>query len=239
VLVGPDDVLNVRTGPGVSFSKLTNFGPTRTGIVLTGITAQVDGSRWVEVETEDARGWVNSFFLTEEWTTEEVDLTWDLVTPLDEVAAAMADAGELNAPVSARGLFVVYFDDTLRRWRQSELATALSDQTTYGWSTPACVGDCLVATLAEAVAAPVLTVYEDIDVDAVVALDEILLGGNGPFPPETAIPVQFQNFHRLTLHDPGDDPELTGLDWVTWFVYYDYEGGVAKIVALSPAAWSP
>lgn len=74
---------------------------------------------------------------------------------------------------------------------------------------------------------------------APINLDIILLGGNGPFPPEAAIPTQFQNFHWAVIHDPGDDPKLGGIDWQTWFDYYDYEVGRAKIVGLSPAAWSP
>ena len=239
VLVDLDHVLNVRVGPGVENDKLTSFGPTQTGIVLTGQTAQIDGSKWVEVQTEDARGWVNSFFLTEEWTTREVGLSWDMQTPLDDLTDAMAVAGDLSDPVSARGLFVVYFDTTLRRWPQSELDTVMTDPTTYDWATPGCEGDCIVATFADAVALRLLDAYEDVDDDAIVGLDDILLGGNGPFPPETAIPTQFQNFHWVVIYDPGDDPLVTGLDWQTWFVYYDYEEGQVKIVALSPAAGSP
>ena len=51
--------------------------------------------------------------------------------------------------------------------------------------------------------------------------------------------IQFKNFHWLVIYDPGDETEFEGLDWQTWFVYYDYEDGEARIVGLSPATWSP
>ena len=239
VLVDGDDVLNVRTGPGVEFPKLTSFPAAHTGIVLTGMKAQVGGSTWVEVETEDAHGWVNKFFLTEEWTTLEVDVSWNFQTPLDDFAAAVDAASDLGGPVSQRGLFVVYYDTNLRRWTQNELETVMSDGTIYSWSSPGCEPGCVDDTFADAVGLQFYDVYEDISVDAILDLDDILLGGNGPFPPAAAIPIQFKNLHWLVIYDPGDETELEGLDWQTWFVYYDYEAGEARIVGLNPAAWSP
>ena len=181
VLVDADGALNVRVGPGVENPKLTSFSPTQRGILLTGQYAQVDGDKWVEVETEDARGWVSSFFLTEEWSIIEFQNDWDIDTVrgrVADLAAAMAVAGDLSDPVSDRGLFVVYFDT-----------------------------------------------------------NEIIVGPNAPFP--VAKPTQFQNFRFVALFDPGDDPVLDGLDWQTWFVYFDYEGGHVRIVGLSPLAAAP
>lgn len=238
VLVGGDDVLNVRTGPGVGSSKLTSFNAAQTGIVLTGNTAVVDGGTWVEVETEDAKGWVNKFYLAEQWASFEVDVQWNMQTPLDEFGAAAASLGGLGDAVSARGLFVVYHDDELRRWKQNELDDLMTDPSTYSWSTPGCT-HCVDDTFAGAVGLPFVDAWEDLDGDALLSLDDILLGGNGPFPPEAAIPIQFENFHWVVIHDPGDDPELDGLDWQSWFVYYDYEDGEARIVGLSRAAWGP
>jgi hypothetical protein len=239
VLVDGDDVLNVRTGPGVEFSKLTSFNPTQTGIILTGMKAQVEGGTWVEVETEDAHGWVNKFFLTEEWATFEVEVSWNIQTPLNDFGAAVAALDDLGGPVSTRGLFVVYHDTQLRRGNQNALNDVMTSSTTYDWTTPGCDDGCVEDTFAGAIGIPFLSAWEDLSGDASLALDEILLGGNGPFPPEAAIPTQFQNFHRVVVHDPGDDPELGGIDWQSWFAYYDYEAGEAVIVGLSRAAWGP
>ncbi len=238
MLVDGDDVLNVRTGPGVSFSKLTSFGPTQTGIVLTGNKAQVGASTWVEVETEDAKGWVNKFFLAEQWASFEVEVQWNMQGPLNDFGAAAEALGDLGEHASYRGLFVVYHDDELRRWEPNELDDLMTDATEYTWSTPGCVS-CVDDTFAGAIGLPFVSAWEDRNLDATIALDDILLGGNGPFPPEAAIPVQFQNFHWVVAYDPGDDKELSGLDWQSWFVFYDYEDGEAVIVGLTRAAWGP
>lgn len=239
VLVDVDDVLNVRTGPGTGFSKLTSFNPTQTGVVLTGQTAQVNDSTWVEVETEDATGWVSRFFLAEEWDLGEVDDNWDLTPRLDEFGSAVEAMSGLGGAVSGRGLFVVYHDSQLRRWTQDQLGSLMTSGTNYNWSSPGCDDGCVSDTFAGAVGLPFLSVWEDLETDAVLDLDFILLGGNGPFPDEAAIPTQFKNFHWLVAYDPGDDPELDGIDWQTWFIYYDYEDGEARIVGLSRAAWGP
>jgi len=61
--VADDDVLNVRSDAGVGNAIITTFAPDETGIIVTGGEAFVDGARWWEVQTEDARGWVHSQFL--------------------------------------------------------------------------------------------------------------------------------------------------------------------------------
>ena len=160
-------------------------------------------------------------------------------TPLNVFGAAAKALGDIGDPVSARGLFVVYHDDQLRRWKPNTLDTVMTDETLHDWSTPGCDDQCVSDTFAGAIGLPFVSAWEDVGGDALLNLDDILLGGNGPFPPEVAIPTQFENFHWVVIHDPGDDPELGGIDWQSWFVYYDYEGGEAKIVGLSRAAWGP
>ncbi len=238
VLVPADDVLNVRSGPGVENAAFTNLAPTTTDLALTGNVAEVGAATWVEVETPAGAGWANKRFLTEMWTSAEVDVEWDLTGPLDAFADETAADGDLSGPVSYRGLYAVYFDDELRHWSRAELTGIMADPTLYTWSGTGCY-QCVEMTWADAVAFDLYGAYEDEFDDAVFALDDIILGGNGPFPPQAAIPVPLQNFHWLMLHDPGDDPAFDGLDWVTWFVYYDYEDGEARIVGLSPAAWAP
>lgn len=69
--VEEDDTLNVRSGPGIDFDVVFEFGPNSTGIVRTGGDAtSPDGAAWFEVfaptsGTEFDVGWVNSAFLTE------------------------------------------------------------------------------------------------------------------------------------------------------------------------------
>lgn len=106
------------------------------------------------------------------------------------------------------------------------------------WSSTGCFG-CVERTFVEAVGDTYLSVFDDLLVDAETLLDGVLLGGGGPFPPEAAIPVPFQNFHFVSFFDPGDNPDFAGLDWWTWLVFFDIEDGDAVIAGMAPAAWAP
>ncbi|MFQ5947803.1 MAG: SH3 domain-containing protein, partial [Acidimicrobiia bacterium] len=63
--VEPDDVLNVRSGPGTQNDVIGAFPHNYSGVVTTGTGAtSPDGAQWWEVEFfDDIIGWVNSAFL--------------------------------------------------------------------------------------------------------------------------------------------------------------------------------
>jgi hypothetical protein len=48
ILVASNDVLNIRSGPGVSHSVVASFGPTANNVMRTGPSSVVDGASWVE-----------------------------------------------------------------------------------------------------------------------------------------------------------------------------------------------
>ena len=66
VLVTPDEVLNIRSGPGVENDIEGIYSSNETDIALSGASEIVDGSRWVQVCVEgEPVGWVNATYLTE------------------------------------------------------------------------------------------------------------------------------------------------------------------------------
>lgn len=54
--------INVRSGPGPDQSIVTTL-PQDTYVILTGQSAEVGNSIWVEIEVEQYRGWVNNSLL--------------------------------------------------------------------------------------------------------------------------------------------------------------------------------
>ncbi len=64
--VAADDVLNVRSGPGVEYDIIAGLSPTATGVMLTGRETLVGSSVWVEVVTDEGTGWVNESYLAEQ-----------------------------------------------------------------------------------------------------------------------------------------------------------------------------
>lgn len=62
--VADPDVLNVRSGPGVSNDIVGEYDPTATNVLTTGQgTTLSDGVTWVEATDPDFTGWVNKRFL--------------------------------------------------------------------------------------------------------------------------------------------------------------------------------
>lgn len=65
--VAPDDVLNVRTGPGSRYEVIGTIPPDATGVTgAAGGRRQVGQAIWREVTYAGVRGWVNDRFLVED-----------------------------------------------------------------------------------------------------------------------------------------------------------------------------
>jgi hypothetical protein len=66
VNVGHDDVLNVRSGPGVDNPIVGFIPPDGSDIQIIGDEVRVGNSRWVPIRYQDITGWVNKSFLVEQ-----------------------------------------------------------------------------------------------------------------------------------------------------------------------------
>lgn len=92
VSVTPDDVLNIRTAPGVENPILGIYSSNETGIAVTGATAVVDDSRWVQVcDSEGMIGWVNGTYLTEVLPSGQFCGDARVTTLLDKMQTAFAN----------------------------------------------------------------------------------------------------------------------------------------------------
>ncbi len=65
VYVAADDVLNVRSGPGVANDIVGELPPDASNVTITGEGQMVEGSLWVPVRAGAVAGWVNSTYLAE------------------------------------------------------------------------------------------------------------------------------------------------------------------------------
>ena len=59
-----DDILNVRSGPGVGYPVIATFEPTTVGVVAGGDGRLLDGSIWWSVQLGDRIGWVNARYVS-------------------------------------------------------------------------------------------------------------------------------------------------------------------------------
>jgi len=237
VLLAPDDPnnsLNIRSGPGTDNPRVDQLQPAQGDLVSTGAVEVVDGRVWHEIVFGEFVGWAYGYYVTESWTPDDVDQEWDWKQTIDQFANALVVGEGLSEVVSWRGLFVVHFDDNLRRWSPDELPGLPGDDTELRWSnTGASAGEseATVGTWKEVIADAFLSDYLDQDVD--IEVGGLTLGANSALP-DTAISSAFANFPWVAIHDPGDNESLGGLDWSTWFVFLEMESDGPKVVGLQP-----
>ncbi len=237
VLLAPDDAnnsLNIREGPGTDNPVVGELLPAQAELSPTGDIEVVEGRVWHELLTAEFGGWVYGYYLTEIWTPAEVEEEWDWELALDDFANALVLGEGLTETVSWRGLFAIYFDQTLRRWTPEELPGLAADETELQWSNTGASaeeGDATVGTWKEVIADAFLSDYLDSDVE--IEEGGLTLGPNAVLP-GSAISSAFANFPWVAIHDPGDDENLDGLDWSTWLVFMELEEGESRVVGLQP-----
>lgn len=105
--VDRDDVLNLRAGPGPSFTIVRELPPTHTGLVATGHNRMVDDQVWVEARSEGDTGWVSGRYVLQLGSVD--DITSELgALPSGETMVDIANAvGELRASDEPRSRVVV------------------------------------------------------------------------------------------------------------------------------------
>ncbi|MGI9018068.1 MAG: GerMN domain-containing protein [Euzebya sp.] len=236
-LVAADDVLNVRSAAGAGNPVI---GMLQPGVVVrvTGVVTDVAGSEWAQIDVPGGPGWVNDRFLIA--VVDDAAFAADLRVNelLDRLSSIMAAGDDLSPVVSRRGLAIAHFAP-LRTFDRAELATLVTDPTTYAWGSAALEPDSPELprrTFGQAVAQRFVSTYDD--ADTIVTRDDARLGGNGT-PAEFAIPAELSGLHFVSVYDSGDNPEYGGLDWTAWYVSIDYEDGQPVVVAMTLNEWSP
>lgn len=227
VFVDPNDILNMRAGPGIAFEIVSEIPHAARDLNAAGRAADVTGSRWLEVTRGEVTGWVHSGFITELGNDFVADLRPTQILN-DLVTAWQGDQGG-ESLVAMGGVWVVHFDPK-RRIPASDLEPLLSDPTLLSWGGAGCSPEeCPQKTFAEAISDSLIGAYDD--PDAIVGY--LPIDGGGGTPAEFVVPRSFTNLEYLAVHDPGDNPDFDGFDWTTWYVYFSYEDGIPKIAGLS------
>ena len=212
IFVESNDVLNVRSGPGVSFGIVGTLPPNANDVQITGSGQLVSGSTWVLVQRGALSGWVNGRFLTQFVADEAFCNDTAVVQLLDRLATAVAnqdDAALAQLIHPERGLRVRLL------WHQAETRLdnigLLSDPTSYNWGVETGSGLAIVGTPAQIV---LPRLQNDFLGATEIACNEILNGGSAGLIvlPEAHASINYYSFYR-----PGSE-EFAGLNWGSWVV---------------------
>jgi hypothetical protein len=234
VNVEADDVLNVRSGPGVGNPIVGTIPPYGMEVHVTGAGQQVSGSLWVPIGYQGTTGWVNSHYLARQ------------VGSVDE--KAVARAAQIIMALKRENLetlaTLVHPDKGLRlspyTYVRSEdlifdaarIEDLFADQNVYTWGVFDGTGEPINFTFRQ---------YFDrfiYDVDFarphVVGFDETIGMGNTI----NNIAEVYPQAVTIEYHFEGFDPQFTGLDWRSLRVVLESKEGTWYLVGIVHDEWT-
>jgi len=235
--VFPDDVLNIRSGPGVGNSAIGALQPNQSGLTRTGKQSSVGEDIWVEIENPSGgTGWVNADFLTEYVAPNSFCADARVNTLIDNLKSAVNAS---NDDILASQIHSLHGLD-VRLWRYGTVANYTLEEATWvfesdyevNWGPAPGSGENTLGTFSAVVLPKLQEVFGSIyNLHCNDTLD-LATFSLEPWPPEYA------NINFYTVYKPGTE-QYGGLDWHAWTVGVEYVGGQPYLFALIHYQWEP
>lgn len=237
ILVTEGDVLNVRSGAGVSNDIVDTFNPHAAGIVMTGNRQQVDRSMWVEVETPGrSLGWVNAHFLAERVESGSFcddpripRLLGNFVTAVN--ARDGAALAQLISPTHGLTVRLNWWNPEVNFRAQNQIVSIFNDPASHDWG----VQDGSGMAIQGAFKDEVLPWLDDVFGANFSQHCNDLENGSGGSAGYKNWPFEYQNINYVALYraaQPGDE-----LNWRTWVAGIAYHQGQPYIAFLVQYHW--
>ena len=209
----------VRNEPGSHQSVIHRFAADEIDVIASGARSMLRSEVWVEVETPEGDGWVNSEFLTEQQQAAAFsadDRPGRLVRLFVE---ALYRSDDLLPMTGGHDLHVARYGPPVR-FAAGALPRLLSGASVYWWWGPEGDTPRHQGTFAETVGESFSQAFRN--------------RAAHPFEPTFPIPLEFRNMHSLVV---GNDEHGEG-----WRVFFRFEegeplvGGLMREAAPNPAA---
>jgi hypothetical protein len=236
VLVNTDDVLNIRTGPGVVNALVGTLQPTAKDVQRTGRVSTADGDPWVEIQSAAGNGWVNSKFLTEQVTSSTFCADAHVNTLLNSLKTAMLNSnGELLSSLVSpvHGVDVrLWRSGTIANYTPEEAAWLFQSDYVVNWGPAPGSGEETSGTFTAQLLPKLQEVFgANYTLHCNNTLDFSTFSTD-PWPPEYA------NINYYTVYKPGSE-QYGGLDWRAWTVGVEYVQGAPTLFSLIHYQWEP
>lgn len=229
-----NDVLNVRSGAGVSNGIVWELPPDAGDIFITGSGQIVDGSLWVPIRQYNQIGWVNSRYLTETLSPKvfcrdarAIALLLNLKTAVERHDGALL-ASLVN---QERGLLL-----RLNRWNtevqltSEEVFSLFTDPTVRNWGSGQGSGLPIDGT-AQNILLPLLD--GDLLPDDLLSCNQALGGGTTGL---LSLPDGYEGINFYSIYRTAPNDENT-FDWGAWAVGIEYWNGIPYISFLVHYEW--
>jgi photosystem II stability/assembly factor-like uncharacterized protein len=234
--VASNDVLNIRSGAGVSYPIVATFAYNEKNVMRAGLSSTVDGSLWVQVYRPDSSvGWVNSFYLTEYTTPEFFVADWHVNAMIERLKQAMVNSdGELFAslvsPKHGAEVVLHHYGDRSKIYFPDEARNAFASAEQINWGSGARGMDD-IGTFAAIIQPKLLDVFNYSGYE---------LHANDPQGARTYSqpwPARFETLNFYSLWKPGT-PGIE-LDWREWLIGIEYVNGQPYVITLIHFEWEP
>ena len=235
--VFPDDMLNIRSGPGVDNTVVGTLQPNQVGLKRTGKSSNVGEETWVEIENPNGgTGWVNADFLTETVNPAAFCADARIATLIQNLESAVnASNDDILAALihSLHGLDVrLWRYGTVANYTLEEASWVFESEYKVNWGPAPGSGENTLGTFSEAVLPRLQEVFSaNYTLHCNDTLDLVTFSLE-PWPPEYA------NVNFYTVYKPGTE-QNGGLDWRAWTVGVEYVGGEPYLFALIHYQWEP
>ena len=237
VLVLPSDVLNIRSGAGVSNNIIGTLQSTGTNLNRTGPATSTGGDRWVEIQNPSGgTGWVNANFLTEQVSSSTFCSDTRVTELLNNTKSALLNSnGELLSSLISpvHGL-------DLRLWRYGTVANYSPEEakfvfeSTYevSWGPAPGSGE---ETKGSFSVQPLPKLKEVFSSSYTSNCNNTLDLATFSVQP---VPAEYTNINFYTIYKPGTE-QYGGLDWRAWILGVEYVGGKPTLFSLIHFQWEP
>ncbi len=232
VNVGTNDVLNIRSGAGVSYPIVGYYPPDETDVMQTGASTSADGATWVEIRRNDGLiGWVNSYYLTEYITHDAFCADSRILPLIEQIKQSMTQSNggllvPLVSPVHGVNMHLWAYGPGIN-FTQSTAANMYIDTTQHNWGggpsgTPdtGTFNDAVKPKYLEVFNAPNMETYCD-DLTKVFPLSK-------PWP--------YDNIRFYNLYKPASDQFF---DFRTLLIGIEYINGEPYLYSMVTIIWEP
>jgi photosystem II stability/assembly factor-like uncharacterized protein/uncharacterized protein YgiM (DUF1202 family) len=231
--VASADVLNIRSGAGVSFPVIGSFPPDATNIMKTGTTVNADGAEWAQIQTLDGGfGWVNSFYLTEYVTPDAFCADSRVLTLIEQLKGSMNQSnGDMFASLigSKHGVAINFWRNVPAvNYTNGTAHNIFIDSTDYDWgSGPEAGPTGTHGTFAQVVQPDMVDVFNS----------SYQLGCDNPSYAQMYLnPWPHTNIHYYSITKP---PTSDVFDWKVWLVGFEYVDGIPYLYGTVHYVWEP
>jgi len=232
VYVAENDVLNVRSGPGVNNETIGELSPSATGITITGDGQMVGDSLWVPIQAGNVAGWVNSAYLAEQVAGSDFCQDAAAAKLLTDFKAAIdsrngTTLASLVHPERGLTLHAHWWNPAVNI-PASAIANVFTDATSYYWGTEDGSGFDINGSFTD-VALPLLD--KDMILSTQTACNEILAGNTTGL---VRLPDGYDQVNFFSVYRQATDIEF---DWGSWVVGVEKVEGRYVVSYLVHFAW--